>query len=537
MMAHAEQPDGRNPVGPNCRDPNGGQSCQGWSSQGRPNDGMPDNELLSAYIDGELKDEQLASVQLRLEKDAAARQLVAELRELSQAVRSLPRQRLDEEIRHSVLRRAEREMLIGDALSSSQEHADRVTRPPETSRAGPRRWIWAAMAMAAAVMLMFLQPPEENLPPRIAQAPPGKRPSMGPLAKSAAIPSTAPSQQSFVPAEEKTGESLTANSPVRDSRTTLKRPAAPAGRPVDGMAAENRVADGGRAGGAADQLSDRTPQAESNATPDDDRSVVMVHVTFSRHTRTASIDKFDTWLSQNQIQYAPSSGTRMRAKQDSKERLRQPLPPIQPKSEPGASARRIAMEQIAVEAPPHQLNGLLHACRNETNVETTVQSIRPEDPDLWPWDSRRLGRNRFSDDGTDEKNSLDSDSAMEAEERTDARTDTESKRASSFLGKTREGQGRQVFAEKYLPVGRATQLPTGPAQIDPLRLQAGRDLGRRFDFGLQSEERQERGNEKSGRPAHDQATAPPVQALFVLQWDEEEKGKERGARSKEAKGE
>ena len=49
-----------------------------------------DEALLSGYLDGELTQGDAQRVRLRLEEDAAARKLVAELREIREAARSTP---------------------------------------------------------------------------------------------------------------------------------------------------------------------------------------------------------------------------------------------------------------------------------------------------------------------------------------------------------------------------------------------------------------------------------------------------------------
>jgi hypothetical protein len=111
-----------------------------------PNDALNDEllsaELLSAYVDGELNGEQLAQVEQRLRTDSAAQQLVDELRSLSTTLQAMPRESVGENLSKSVLQRVER------------------TKLPEKASAtgGARRWGWAAMALAAALLLMFVQP-------------------------------------------------------------------------------------------------------------------------------------------------------------------------------------------------------------------------------------------------------------------------------------------------------------------------------------------------------------------------------------------
>ena len=67
----------------------------------------PGDELLSAYLDDELSAEESALVERRLAVDADARQIVENLRNLSQSVRDLPRQAVGRDLREPILQRVE----------------------------------------------------------------------------------------------------------------------------------------------------------------------------------------------------------------------------------------------------------------------------------------------------------------------------------------------------------------------------------------------------------------------------------------------
>ena len=77
-----------------------------------------DDELLSAYLDDELAPEERARVEQRLAADPAARQLLEQLRAVSRAVKDLPAEPIGVDIRDTVLRRAERAMLISNPTGS-----------------------------------------------------------------------------------------------------------------------------------------------------------------------------------------------------------------------------------------------------------------------------------------------------------------------------------------------------------------------------------------------------------------------------------
>lgn len=121
---------------------------------------VPENELFSAYVDGELTADEQAQVEQLLAASPAARQLVDELRALSSSLQALPTHKIGEDITGRVLRRAEREML------SERQGADPprpVVAGPETypwrgalrRMMRPRNLVWPGAAVAVALVLMF----------------------------------------------------------------------------------------------------------------------------------------------------------------------------------------------------------------------------------------------------------------------------------------------------------------------------------------------------------------------------------------------
>ncbi len=72
---------------------------------------LPENELLSAYLDGELTAAERAEVERLLAANPAARQLLDELRTLRATLRALPPRKLGEDLSRQVLREAQRRML------------------------------------------------------------------------------------------------------------------------------------------------------------------------------------------------------------------------------------------------------------------------------------------------------------------------------------------------------------------------------------------------------------------------------------------
>src|SRR6478609_3128068 len=77
-----------------------------------------DDELLSAYMDGELSADERAAVEARLTTDQAAQQLLHELRSVSQSVQAMPTESLGRDLSEEIVRRA-RETAPTPSRSSS----------------------------------------------------------------------------------------------------------------------------------------------------------------------------------------------------------------------------------------------------------------------------------------------------------------------------------------------------------------------------------------------------------------------------------
>jgi anti-sigma factor RsiW len=146
-----------------------------------------DDELLSAYVDGELSAEEKAEVEQRLADDPAARRLVEQLRTVSAGVRALPPRQLGEDLSAAVLRLAERRMLT----DVPQQDLPRPIQPnwSETFRRRfltTRALLWTGAIVAAALLLSNLQTHQQPQPQQMAEAPqPGPKatPSIEPASE------------------------------------------------------------------------------------------------------------------------------------------------------------------------------------------------------------------------------------------------------------------------------------------------------------------------------------------------------------------
>jgi hypothetical protein len=123
---------------------------------------LPQDELLSAYIDGELTAEEQAEAERLLAASPAARQLLDELRAVSATLQSLPQMKVGEDLSQQVLRVAERRML------TEGEPADAAPAP--LSRTLLRRFInrrsmvWLGLTAAIAAMIVVHEQHQKAVP-------------------------------------------------------------------------------------------------------------------------------------------------------------------------------------------------------------------------------------------------------------------------------------------------------------------------------------------------------------------------------------
>lgn len=129
---------------------------------------QPDDELLSAYLDGELAADELHAVEDWLASDPAAQTLLDELRSVSRAVQALPKQAVPEEWSAKLTKRLNEAAAQGDAHPKQASQANGNHRSNGQADATPRLrigrstrgWWWSAAAIAAAVAIMVMLPRE-----------------------------------------------------------------------------------------------------------------------------------------------------------------------------------------------------------------------------------------------------------------------------------------------------------------------------------------------------------------------------------------
>jgi hypothetical protein len=114
---------------------------------------VPENELLSAYLDGELTADEKARVEQLLATDPRARQLLDELRALSGMFQALPRHALGQDISQQVLHQAQRRMLLGPA--DMPQPASKPKHPHLRNMFGARALFWSGLAVGIAAIIMI----------------------------------------------------------------------------------------------------------------------------------------------------------------------------------------------------------------------------------------------------------------------------------------------------------------------------------------------------------------------------------------------
>jgi hypothetical protein len=136
------------------------------------NEQQPFNdELISAFLDGETTSEEQARVEERLMDSVDDRHLFEDLKALGQRMQSLPQEKLGKDLTSKILRRAERRMLEVEAETPAEKEVpEPETEPPvddppvekrvaEEDRGQWRGMIWAGAALAVVLLLFINRDP------------------------------------------------------------------------------------------------------------------------------------------------------------------------------------------------------------------------------------------------------------------------------------------------------------------------------------------------------------------------------------------
>jgi len=161
---------------------------------------IPDDELISAYLDGELSGKDLVRAKQLLASQPDSRQMLDELTALRASLQSLPPHKLGPDFAETVLRRAEREMLqpaagAGAQAATSGDAGIELARPDAPPLLSMSRWkrslVWSALATAAAIALMIFNPQDTERNVAVAPGPQGEMGRPGPTLAQRPMPQTA----------------------------------------------------------------------------------------------------------------------------------------------------------------------------------------------------------------------------------------------------------------------------------------------------------------------------------------------------------
>jgi anti-sigma factor RsiW len=352
-----------------------------------------DDELLSAYVDGELTDAERAVVEERLQNDPAARELVAEIRSLAGTLRSLPKLRVAEDVRSAVLAQVR----------------DKPKVELAEYRRGPlRRLMWPAIAIAAALLLMFTQ--DDRIENRD-------------VAKIEVHDGEARED-----ARERGAAAFDVPEEMREPATAPERElAASSASPPPATAAasaEDVVLDAGRSSGVAlraetPRIQPAVPTGVTDAFASSNEELGIVHLTLA-DLRTGT-EAFDRLLVSNGVQVvdetsadrasgvapgqASSADTFTTESVPSARTLSAPSPATSgfggmteaPASDVKADAESTEPEMVLVEAPPKQIEAILFTCANDTTaIEAVEVDPSASGTNLQPEKQRLAGYQQYS---------------------------------------------------------------------------------------------------------------------------------------------
>ncbi|GAF89749.1 unnamed protein product, partial [marine sediment metagenome] len=119
---------------------------------------IPPEELISAYFDGELTDDERKRAETLLTESEDARRQLDDLRALSHTLKAMPQESLGEDLSGKVLRQAERAMLTEGRDGGSAAATSNDIHEPLVRRLGSnwRSLAWPVAAIAAALLVSFV---------------------------------------------------------------------------------------------------------------------------------------------------------------------------------------------------------------------------------------------------------------------------------------------------------------------------------------------------------------------------------------------
>lgn len=191
---------------------------------------MFNEELITAYLDGELTADEQAQVEQALASDARLRQMHNDLRALRSSLQALPQQTLDASFAERVLRAAQQAQAPPvdaepEVLVKTHHGHDTTVRPAQHEPLAWRVVVWTIAGLAATVVVMLFLPKQTS---EVARHLPGTRESETRVA----APQQAPEQAADSLAKDSVAESpkrsFAAENAAETAEARIEAPTAPA---------------------------------------------------------------------------------------------------------------------------------------------------------------------------------------------------------------------------------------------------------------------------------------------------------------------
>lgn len=341
------------------------------------------DELLSAYLDGELTADEQARAERLIAADDQARRLFDELRGMRSCLQGLPRQELPDDFAARVLRAAERQTRVAGTPATH----DPVPAPAWQERIR-RPLAYAAMVLAASVLIAIFRPDQPGI-----DGPP--QPVV--LAPEATPPEDSRSVDDFTPAFG--APSMTA-APDPESAAEERR-SGQADRPLSSKFAEDlTVGTGGEPAPARKGAALGIAPVDGLATdvqgvPQADKGLLVV--TCEITPSAARKDSFRQLLTRNQISLDEGESLQRAPNQ--------PAAPTPPADRETASKRAEAttdLELVYVKATPEQLEATLAdmAAQSKEFLSVDVgaaeaRGVQTRWQDQYSWGRGGMSQQRF----------------------------------------------------------------------------------------------------------------------------------------------
>ena len=352
------------------------------------NEKIPE-ELISAYIDGELTSDEQVRVEQALLEDPRSQQLLEDLQALHDRLQAVPRSEPSQDYTQQILRRAERAILtepseMPGTSDGAKTPALQTAIPVARSKqpANLKHLIWATTALAATLMLALLFRPGDQAVYQITDAGNEEEASAPPASSTPGGEST---ETLEMEGEEESGQMGGAFAPTADADT-----AGPPGKNLAKPARARKMSGGGSFGAQADPTADTLSVNQKRVVPRE--TVIYINISREDYEQQAVLRT----LVEQQVafNYDPvaSAGFRDQATRSLDDapaaaglRAREGDKSLQPQEEKSAGATSIAKSTnrdgsyrvITLEATQDKLDELVQNLSDHHQVQRARLDVNP----------------------------------------------------------------------------------------------------------------------------------------------------------------